>query len=84
MTLIELLPDYACVVDDGLYWAIDIYLKAHPSLTESECTKLCKLIDCHKVTIDTADHASQNQRLPVYILYFEQLRRFLFFFIRVF
>ncbi|KAJ4780051.1 BTB/POZ domain-containing protein [Rhynchospora pubera] len=78
MTFIELLPDYARVVDDGLYRAIDIYLKAHPSLTESECTKLCKLIDCEKLSIDAANHASQNERLPVQIsvriLYFEQLR----------
>jgi hypothetical protein len=27
MALIELLPDYARIVDDGLYRAIDIYLK---------------------------------------------------------
>ncbi|KAJ3680966.1 hypothetical protein LUZ60_015455 [Juncus effusus] len=78
MTLIELLPDYARVVDDGLYRAIDIYIKAHPSLTESECTKLCKLIDCQKLSQDASNHAAQNDRLPVQIsvriLYFEQLR----------
>ncbi|KAJ3691896.1 hypothetical protein LUZ61_000011 [Rhynchospora tenuis] len=68
MTFIELLPDYARVVDDGLYWAIDIYLKAHPSLTESECTELCKLIDCEKLSIDAANHASQNERLKSALL----------------
>ncbi|XP_047051125.1 BTB/POZ domain-containing protein At3g08570-like [Lolium rigidum] len=78
MTLIELLPDYARIVDDGLYRAIDIYLKAHPSLTESECKKLCKLIDCQKLSQDASSHAAQNDRLPmqmvVRVLYFEQLR----------
>ncbi|XP_020101157.1 BTB/POZ domain-containing protein At3g08570-like isoform X2 [Ananas comosus] len=78
MTIIELLPDYARVVDDGLYRAIDIYLKAHPSLTESECKKLCNLIDCQKLSQDASNHAAQNDRLPVQmvvrVLYFEQLR----------
>ncbi|KAL6905741.1 hypothetical protein ACP4OV_003342 [Aristida adscensionis] len=78
MTLIELLPDYARIVDDGLYRAIDIYLKAHPSLTESECKKLCKLIDCQKLSQDACSHAAQNDRLPIQtvvrVLYFEQLR----------
>ncbi|CAO2145383.1 unnamed protein product [Urochloa humidicola] len=78
MALIELLPDYARIVDDGLYRAIDIYLKAHPSLTESECKKLCKLIDCQKLSGDASSHAAQNDRLPIQmvvrVLYFEQLR----------
>ncbi|XP_077236988.1 phototropic-responsive NPH3 family protein isoform X2 [Tasmannia lanceolata] len=78
MAIIELLPDYARVVDDGLYRAIDIYLKAHSSLTESECKKLCKLIDCQKLSQEASNHAAQNDRLPVHmvvrVLYFEQLR----------
>ncbi|GJN07145.1 hypothetical protein PR202_ga24947 [Eleusine coracana subsp. coracana] len=78
MALIELLPDYARIVDDGLYRAIDIYLKAHPSLTDSECKKLCKLIDCQKLSQDASSHAAQNDRLPIQlvvrVLYFEQLR----------
>ncbi|XP_008803011.2 BTB/POZ domain-containing protein At3g08570 [Phoenix dactylifera] len=78
MAIIELLPDYAHVIDDGLYRAIDIYLKAHPSLTESECKKLCKLIDCQKLSQEASNHAAQNDRLPVQmvirVLYFEQLR----------
>ncbi|XP_058110747.1 BTB/POZ domain-containing protein At3g08570 isoform X1 [Magnolia sinica] len=78
MAIIELLPDYARVVDDGLYRAVDIYLKAHPSMTELECKKLCKLIDCQKLSQEASSHAAQNERLPVQmairILYFEQLR----------
>ncbi|KAG9443308.1 hypothetical protein H6P81_014648 [Aristolochia fimbriata] len=78
MAIVELLPDYARVVDDGLYRAIDVYLKAHTSLTEHECITLCKLIDCQKLSQEASNHAAQNDRLPVQmtvrVLYFEQLR----------
>ncbi|KAG5008412.1 hypothetical protein JHK85_026954 [Glycine max] len=53
-------------------------LKAHPALTEQECKKLCKLIDCQKLSQEASNHAAQNDRLPlqmvVQVLYFEQLR----------
>lgn len=76
--MIEILPDYARVIDDGLYRAIDIYLKAHAMLTENECKKLCKFIDCQKLSQEACNHAAQNDRLPVQmavrVLYSEQLR----------
>ncbi|KAF5750717.1 BTB/POZ domain-containing protein [Tripterygium wilfordii] len=78
IALIDILPDYARVVDDGLYRAIDVYLKAHPTLTEEECKKLCKFIDCQKLSQEACNHSAQNDRLPVQmvvrVLYFEQLR----------
>lgn len=78
IALAELLPEYARVVDDGLYRAIDIYLKAHPVLSEMERKKLCKLMDCQKLSQEACTHAAQNERLPVQVvvqvLYFEQLR----------
>lgn len=78
IALAEILPDYARVVDDGLYRAIDIYLKAHPGLSDMERKKLCKLIDCQKLSQEACAHAAQNERLPVQlvvqVLYFEQLR----------
>ncbi|KAJ4704201.1 BTB/POZ domain-containing protein [Melia azedarach] len=78
IAMIEILPDYARVIDDGLYRAIDIYLKAHPMLTEHECKKLCKFMDCQKLSQEASNHAAQNDRLPVQmavrVLYFEQLR----------
>ena len=47
-------------------------------LTEHECKKLCKLIDCQKLSQEACNHAAQNDRLPVQmavrVLYFEQLR----------
>ncbi|XP_074277127.1 putative BTB/POZ domain-containing protein At3g08660 [Silene latifolia] len=77
-TVIETLPDYARVIDDGLYRAIDIYLKAHPMLTEDERKKLSKYIDCQKLSQEACNHAAQNDRLPVVmtvrVLYHEQLR----------
>ncbi|ERN06330.1 BTB/POZ domain-containing protein At1g03010 [Amborella trichopoda] len=76
--LAELLPDHVRLVYDGLYRAIDIFLKVHPSIKESERYKLCKNIDCQKLSPEACSHAAQNERLPVQmavqILYFEQLR----------
>ncbi|KAJ8533176.1 hypothetical protein K7X08_016065 [Anisodus acutangulus] len=76
--IISVLPEYARVIDDGLYRAIDIYLKAHPMLSEQECKKLCKFVDCQKLSQEACNHAAQNDRLPVQmtvrVLYFEQLR----------
>lgn len=47
-------------------------------LNEHECKKLCKFIDCQKLSQEACNHAAQNDRLPVQmtvqVLYFEQLR----------
>lgn len=78
LSLAELLPDYSRVIDDGLYRAIDIFLKAHPSMSDLERKKICKLLDCQKLSQEACAHAAQNERLPVQlvvqVLYFEQLR----------
>ncbi|KAH7351741.1 hypothetical protein KP509_19G012800 [Ceratopteris richardii] len=78
LSIAELLPDYSRVNDDGLYRAIDIFLKAHPNTSESDRKKLCKLLDCQKMSQEACAHAAQNERLPVQmivqVLYFEQLR----------
>lgn len=74
----ELMPEYARVVDDGLYRAVDIYLKAHPGLNEAERKKVCSLMNCQKLSQEACSHAAQNERLPVQVvvqvLYFEQMR----------
>nr|GFD04090.1 BTB/POZ domain-containing protein At5g48800-like [Tanacetum cinerariifolium] len=44
------LPAHARTVHDGLYRAIDVYLKAHQGLSEFDKKKLCKLIDFHKLS----------------------------------
>lgn len=65
-------------VHDGLYRAIDMYLKEHPGLTKSEKKRLCGLMDCKRLSSEACMHAVQNERLPlrvvVQVLFFEQLR----------
>ncbi|KAF2282995.1 hypothetical protein GH714_043057 [Hevea brasiliensis] len=63
--LASALPSYARATDDGLYRAIDIYLKAHPGLTKRERKILCRLIDSRKLSPEASIHAAQNERLPV-------------------
>lgn len=63
---------------DGLYRAIDMYLKEHPEISKSERKRICRLMDCKKLSVDACMHAVQNERLPmrviVQVLFFEQLR----------
>uniref|UniRef100_A0A1D1YBM7 BTB/POZ domain-containing protein At5g66560 n=1 Tax=Anthurium amnicola TaxID=1678845 RepID=A0A1D1YBM7_9ARAE len=72
------LPDHARVYDDGLYRAVDVYLKAHPRMTELEREKVCGVMDYQKLTLEACTHAAQNERLPlraiVQVLFFEQLQ----------
>ncbi|KAM7276199.1 hypothetical protein ACFE04_018065 [Oxalis oulophora] len=78
IALAELLPDHARLVSDGLYRAVDIFLKVHPNMKDSERYRLCKTIDCQKLSQEACSHAAQNERLPVQmavqVLYFEQMR----------
>ncbi|KAI5071578.1 hypothetical protein GOP47_0014207 [Adiantum capillus-veneris] len=78
IALAESIPEFARPVHDGLYRAIDIYLKEHPGLSKSERKKLCKLMDCKKLSMDACMHAAQNERLPlrvvVQVLFYEQVR----------
>ncbi|GJZ34756.1 BTB/POZ domain-containing protein-like protein isoform X1 [Tanacetum coccineum] len=78
IALAELLPDHARLVNDGLYRAVDIFLKVHPNLKDSERYRMCKTIDCQKLSQEACSHAAQNERLPVQmavqVLYFEQIR----------
>ncbi|CAL9097694.1 unnamed protein product [Musa textilis] len=59
------LPAHARAMDDGLYRAIDTYIKAHPSTSKQERKTLCRLIDARKLTAEASLHAAQNERLPV-------------------
>ncbi|XP_030550289.2 BTB/POZ domain-containing protein At5g03250-like [Rhodamnia argentea] len=77
-SLAAAIPEYARPLDDGIYRATDIYLKAHPWLTDSEREQLCRLMNCQKLSLEASTHAAQNERLPlrviVQVLFFEQLR----------
>ncbi|XWS29082.1 hypothetical protein CRYUN_Cryun25bG0126300 [Craigia yunnanensis] len=74
----NLVPKGARKLEDDLYRAIDIYLKAHPNLDEIEKEKVCSSMDPLKLSYEARVHGSQNKRLPVQIvlhaLYYDQLK----------
>ncbi|KAM1122325.1 hypothetical protein TB2_003765 [Malus domestica] len=78
IVIADALPEHARTIHDGLYRAIDIYLKAHQGLTDTDRKRLCKMIDFQKLSQEAGAHAAQNERLPlqsiVQVLYFEQIR----------
>ncbi|PON99060.1 SKP1/BTB/POZ domain containing protein [Trema orientale] len=78
IALAESIPDFARIDHDDLYRAIDIYLKAHPDLNKSERKRLCRILDCKKLSMEACMHAAQNELLPlrvvVQVLFFEQAR----------
>ncbi|CAI9107438.1 OLC1v1006788C1 [Oldenlandia corymbosa var. corymbosa] len=78
IAIAESLPAHARTNHDSLYRSIDVFLKAHPGLSDADRRKLCKMIDFQKLSQETGAHAAQNERLPlqsiVQVLYFEQLR----------
>lgn len=76
--LAEIVSGFSRPSHDGLYRAIDMFLKEHPGVSKSERKKICKLMDCKKLTAEACMHAVQNERLPlrvvVQVLFFEQVR----------
>ncbi|CAN6210279.1 unnamed protein product [Urochloa humidicola] len=76
--LVECLPDIARTDHDGLYRAIDVYLKEHPELSKADKKRLCRLIDCRKLSPDVRAQAISNDRMPlrtiVQLLFVEQER----------
>ncbi|KAL8528805.1 hypothetical protein ACS0TY_006314 [Phlomoides rotata] len=76
--LAEMVSIYPRSSHDGIYRAIDMYLKEHPGLTKSEKKRICRLMDCKKLSAEACMHAVQNERLPmrviVQVLFFEQAR----------
>ncbi|WCJ38547.1 Phototropic-responsive NPH3 family protein [Euphorbia peplus] len=78
IAIAETIPDFARLDHDDLYRAIDIYLKVHPDLNKSERKRLCRPLDCKKLSVEACMHAAQNEFLPlrvvVQVLFFEQAR----------
>ncbi|KFK34271.1 hypothetical protein AALP_AA5G123300 [Arabis alpina] len=74
--LAECIPEQSRITEDGMYRAIDIYLKAHPNISEVEKKKVCSLMDCNKLSQEASAHAAQNDRLHVQtvvkVLHYEQ------------
>ncbi|KAK6160276.1 hypothetical protein DH2020_003657 [Rehmannia glutinosa] len=78
IAIAEAIPEFARLDHDDLYKAIDIYLKGHPELNKSERKRICRLLDCKKLSVEACMHAAQNEMLPlrvvVQVLFFEQAR----------
>ncbi|KAF7817306.1 BTB/POZ domain-containing protein NPY1 [Senna tora] len=76
--LSQSVPGFARPNHDGLYRAIDIYLKEHPNMKKAKRKKICGLVDVKKLTVEASMHAAQNERLPlrvvVQVLFVEQVR----------
>ncbi|KAI8022732.1 BTB/POZ domain-containing protein DOT3 [Camellia lanceoleosa] len=66
--LVEALPRNARYCNDNLYRGIDMYLKAHPSLTEEERNGICRAMEYHKLSQEARKHATKNDRLPLNII----------------
>lgn len=77
-SIAESVPEFARLDHDDLYKAIDIYLKAHPEMGKGERKRLCRILDCKKLSVEACMHAAQNELLPlrvvVQVLFFEQAR----------
>ncbi|CAN4079766.1 unnamed protein product [Withania somnifera] len=78
VNLAEMVSGFPRPSHDGIYRGIDVYLKEHPGITKSERKRICKLMDCRKLSAEACMHAVQNERLPlrvvVQVLFFEQAR----------
>ncbi|KAL5701757.1 hypothetical protein ACHQM5_027065 [Ranunculus cassubicifolius] len=65
--LAEVLPERSRHCNNKLYRAIDMYLKAHPTLTEAERRSICRALEFHKLSQEARKHAMKNDRLPLNI-----------------
>lgn len=76
--LAQMVSGFTRASHDGIYRAIDMYLKEHPEISKSERKRICRLMDCRKLSAEACTHAVQNERLPmrvvVQVLFFEQAR----------
>lgn len=78
IALAQSVPDFARSDHDDLYKVVDIYLRAHPELDKNARKKLCRVLNCKKLSVEACMHAAQNDMLPlrvvVQVLFFEQAR----------
>ncbi|KAJ6345738.1 hypothetical protein OIU78_008403 [Salix suchowensis] len=55
--LAEMVSGVSRPAHDALYRAVDMYLKEHPGISKSERKRICKLMDCKKLSADACMHA---------------------------
>ncbi|KAH0924099.1 hypothetical protein HID58_024117 [Brassica napus] len=76
VSLAEAVPDIARESHDRLYKAINMYLKVHPEISKEEKKRLCRSLDCQKLSAEVRAHAVKNERMPlrtvVQALFFDQ------------
>ncbi|KAL0793330.1 hypothetical protein Bca101_064707 [Brassica carinata] len=76
VSLAETVPDIARESHDRLYKAINMYLKVHPEISKEEKKRLCRSLDCQKLSAEVRAHAVKNERMPlrtvVQALFFDQ------------
>ncbi|XP_010528100.1 PREDICTED: BTB/POZ domain-containing protein At3g26490 [Tarenaya hassleriana] len=76
--LAEMIPGPSRVNHDELYKAIDTYLQNHQDIEKGERKRLCRTLDCKKLSPEASKHAAQNELLPlrviVQILFVKQTR----------
>lgn len=57
---------------------MNCYRQAHPNLSKSERKRLCRILDCKKLSMEACMHAAQNEHLPlrvvVQVLFYEHTR----------
>ncbi|CAL5068453.1 unnamed protein product [Urochloa decumbens] len=78
VAIAEAVPDCARPEHDDLYRAVDTYLRVHPEMDKSSRKKLCRVLNCRKLSETASMHAAQNELLPlrvvVQVLFFENAR----------
>ncbi|XP_002970702.2 BTB/POZ domain-containing protein At5g48130 [Selaginella moellendorffii] len=63
--LIDAVPGFVRVSHDQLYKAIHVFLKAHPTASQSERSAICRPLDCQKLSQEVCIHAVQNELMPL-------------------
>ncbi|XP_062183557.1 BTB/POZ domain-containing protein At1g67900-like [Phragmites australis] len=78
IAIAEAVPDCARPEHDDLYRAVDTYLRVHPEMDRSSRKKLCRVLNCRKLSETASTQAAQNELLPlrviVQVLFFENAR----------
>ncbi|GJM85423.1 hypothetical protein PR202_ga01869 [Eleusine coracana subsp. coracana] len=78
LAVAEAVPDGARPEHDGLYKVVDTYLKAHPEMSKNGRKRLCRVLNCRKLSEKACAHAAQNELLPlrvvVQVLFFDHAR----------
>eukprot|EP00252_Welwitschia_mirabilis_P012981 TRINITY_DN2868_c0_g1_i4.p1 TRINITY_DN2868_c0_g1~~TRINITY_DN2868_c0_g1_i4.p1 ORF type:complete len:568 (+),score=21.69 TRINITY_DN2868_c0_g1_i4:326-2029(+) len=62
--LLEALPDDARSSSDMLYRALDMFIEAHPKMSDEEGVSICRAINYSKLSFEASKHLSHNPRIP--------------------